>query len=254
MHSLGIARLLRNAGRPRGAHLHGLAAAGAMLTCVAAVLNVGPFAKAPKFIASPSNVDQKVDRAIPQQPVVSASVHEPEFKARTQPDYRKVAKDSSIELASISVAEVAVSSLPVGLKGEDAELQVKPPQDAPQAIDPATQPHDDRPNPELMKRATAVGVWAPNGATCSAGNFREGILPAVINNDGAWAGETACVFTNRKQTEKGWKVVAKCSDQRERWTANVTLTVNGNRLTWASKRGTQVYTRCATDVLMADAR
>jgi hypothetical protein len=225
-----------------------------MLTCVAAVLNVGPFAQSPKNIALPSNVDEKIDRPIPHQPTVSASIHEAELHVRTQPDHGKAAKDTPIELASISVTEVAESPLPVTLKEADAEMKVKPPHEAPQAVDPVTQPHEDRPNPQPMKRATAVGVWAPNGATCSAGNFREGILPAVINNDGAWAGETACVFTNRKQTEKGWKVVAKCSDQRERWTANVTLAVNGNRLTWTSKRGTQVYTRCATDVLMADAR
>ena len=48
-----------------------------------------------------------------------------------------------------------------------------------------------------------------------------------------------------------WRVVAKCSNQREQWTSNVRLTVNHNRLTWTSKRGTQIYTRCAPDVLMA---
>ena len=32
---------------PQTVHLHGLAATGAMLTCVAIALNVGPFAKTP---------------------------------------------------------------------------------------------------------------------------------------------------------------------------------------------------------------
>jgi uncharacterized membrane protein len=79
-------------------------------------------------------------------------------------------------------------------------------------------------------------------------------LPAVINMDGASAGETFCVFNNQKQIGSSWKVVANCSNAREQWTANVRLTVKGNRLTWSSKRGTQVYTRCATDVVMAEAR
>ena len=34
---------------PQTVHLHGLAATGAMLTCVAIALNVGPFAKAPDY-------------------------------------------------------------------------------------------------------------------------------------------------------------------------------------------------------------
>jgi hypothetical protein len=34
----------------------------------------------------------------------------------------------------------------------------------------------------------------------------------------------------------------------------VRLTVNGNRLTWASERGTQAYLRCEPNLRMADAR
>ena len=104
-----------------------------------------------------------------------------------------------------------------------------------------------------MKKATIVGVWAPDAGTCSARNFRERVLPAVINTDGAWAGETFCLFKNKTQTETGWKVVAECSNPRERWTANVRLTVDGNRLTWTSKRGTQVI-RDARTCWMAEAR
>lgn len=114
------------------------------------------------------------------------------------------------------------------------------------------QPDDAESDP--TKNATIVGVWAPNPGTCSARDFREGALPAIISADGAWAGETFCMFSNKKQTETGWRVVAKCSNPKERWTANVRLTVKDNRLTWTSRRGTQAYTRCAPDVLMATAR
>jgi hypothetical protein len=62
------------------------------------------------------------------------------------------------------------------------------------------------------------------------------------------------MFTNKKQMETGWTVVAKCSNPRERWTSKLRLTVNDNRLTWTSKRGTQAYTRCAPDVLLAQAK
>ena len=37
-------------------------------------------------------------------------------------------------------------------------------------------------------------------------------------------------------------MIANCSNSRERWTAQVRLSVKGDRLTWASKRGVQVYT------------
>ena len=59
------------------------------------------------------------------------------------------------------------------------------------------------------------------------------------------------MFSTKKQTDTGWDVVAKCTSPKERWTTKVRLSVKDNRLRWTSKRGTQSYTRCAPDVLMA---
>jgi len=234
-----------------------------MLTCVAVILNVGPFA-VPKMDGLLGHAAGDVARAFTEQPVGMALNSGPEFDASNQPDHpQSVVKttDASepigpgMDLASIPVVRVApVASQPVTLKAGDGEALAKPPQRDLGAVDPATQPHGDQANPDLLKKATVVGVWAPDPGTCSARNFRERVLPAVINTDGASAGETFCLFKNKTQTETGWRVVAECSNPRERWTANVRLTVDGNRLTWTSKRGTQAYTRCATDVLMAEAR
>jgi hypothetical protein len=69
-------------------------------------------------------------------------------------------------------------------------------------------------------------------------------LPAVIDGERAWAGETVCAFEKKKRTVDGWNVVASCSNGRDRWNANVRLVVNGNRLTWTSQRGSQSYVRC----------
>jgi hypothetical protein len=99
-----------------------------------------------------------------------------------------------------------------------------------------------------------VGVWSPEGGVCSARDFQRGVLPAVISADGAWAGDTFCVFRKKQQTESGWRVLAECSSPRERWTSNVRLSVSENRLVWTSQRGTETYARCAADVLMAQAR
>jgi hypothetical protein len=105
-----------------------------------------------------------------------------------------------------------------------------------------------------IENASIVGVWAPNAGTCSAREFREGTLPAIISAEGAWAGETFCLFSSKKQIDSGWSVVAKCTSPKEHWIAKVRLTVKENRLTWTSRRGTQAYSRCAPDVLMAAAR
>ena len=105
---------------------------------------------------------------------------------------------------------------------------------------PTSPDFDD--NRTAPAQATIVGVWAPDASPCTARNFREGFLPTIINTDGAWAGDTFCIFRNQKRTEKGWGVIANCSNSRERWTAQVRLSVKGDRLTWASKRGVQVYT------------
>jgi uncharacterized membrane protein len=89
-----------------------------------------------------------------------------------------------------------------------------------------------------------VGIWGADAAACSPQLNQEGLLPAVIDGERAWAGETVCAFEKKKRTVDGWNVVASCSNGRERWTANIRLVVNGNRLTWTSQRGSQSYVRC----------
>jgi hypothetical protein len=106
-------------------------------------------------------------------------------------------------------------------------------------------PRHDLPAPNSP---AIVGVWVPEPGSCSSRNLREGILPAVISTHGARAGDTSCVFKSQKQTERDWRMRASCSNPRETWTANVRLTVKGNRLIWASNRGIQTYTRCRSDV------
>lgn len=247
MDSWNTVRLLGSALVPRTVHLHGLATAGAMLTCIAIVLNVGPFAGAPgsapttmagasagKRLATeqraarslaPWDVDLQVDKPPSLEPEFAERV-----AALTQP--------SPFMFASAAPAPAR----PAWAKhADDAD-------GAPPAAEPAA---ESQPEQSDVARDAIVGVWAPG--TCSARDFRDGLLPTIINTEGAWAGETFCLFTKRRQTESGWAVVAKCSNARERWTSNVRLTVSDNRLTWTSRRGTQAYARCAPDVLMAQA-
>jgi hypothetical protein len=98
---------------------------------------------------------------------------------------------------------------------------------------------------------TFAGVWGADPSACSARNTR-GYLPTVIDADGARAGETFCRFKSKKQVEAGWDVIASCSNQHERWSSNVRLRLDGERLTWTSKRGSQSYVRCTPTVMMAE--
>jgi NAD(P)H-flavin reductase/ferredoxin len=110
------------------------------------------------------------------------------------------------------------------------------------------------PTTEDAKRLAVAGVWAPDASACSARQNRKRLIPAVITADGASAGDTFCAFKKKKPTETGMDVVADCTNANRQWTARVRLTVNGNRLVWASERGTQAYFRCEPNLRMAEIR
>jgi hypothetical protein len=253
--SWNTVRLLGSAFLPRKLHLHGLATAAAMLTCVAIMLNVGPFAnitgKARDAGTAGNRVASGKEQPNPVRPTARWDVDlhrsrsltvEPEFAARMA---------TLIQPTSFAVAFADdTPAAPQTVEHKDAsEVEGKAVPPAP--VEPVEQPaHTSSDLPSEPKDAI-IGVWAPG--SCSARDFREGLLPTVINSEGAWAGETFCLFSQRKQIDTGWAVVAKCANAQQRWTSNVRLTVSDNRLTWTSRRGTQTYMRCAPDVLMAQA-
>ena len=86
-----------------------------------------------------------------------------------------------------------------------------------------------------------AGVWATNEKACSPQLNRDGLLPALISSQGAWAGETTCSFKKSKRVGNTWTFAAVCADSRRRWRADVRMSVVGNRLTWTSQRGSQTY-------------
>jgi hypothetical protein len=96
----------------------------------------------------------------------------------------------------------------------------------------------------LVEEASFVGLWAPNANACSPRSNAAGQLPATINHEGAWAGQVSCAFRNSKRVGDVWHFSAACKGARTRWSSSVRLTVNGDRLTWASRRGVTHYVRC----------
>src|SRR5262249_11663928 len=97
---------------------------------------------------------------------------------------------------------------------------------------------------EVEQAEAFVGIWGIDASACSPRLNRKGFLPAVIDGEGAWAGDTFCAFDRKKRTTSGWEVVANCSNARDRWSANVRLIINGDQLTWTSERGSVSYLRC----------
>lgn len=224
--SLGGAKLLESTFRVRGARWHGLITAGAVMTIFVAALSFGPLAKSPK------------QEAATEPALGSGSIVRPEIGVGSEPDnsqsmeasYVSDPIGSLIDLSSISHGAASPPVKPKEAEAEPARQGLGAPVPGEQA-------------------ATIVGMWAPDGGACSVRDFRAGLLPAIINTDGARAGDTSCTFKNQKQTATDWRVVANCSSPHEQWTANVRLTVKGNRLIWKSKRGAQAYTRCAMNGL-----
>jgi hypothetical protein len=100
------------------------------------------------------------------------------------------------------------------------------------------------PRPAASPVAEYVGTWGPTPAACGSPSRRRGYLPATITADRARAGRTSCSFHDGRRTGNGWVMAADCSDRGRRWTSQVRLVVDGDRLTWTSSRGTAAYVRC----------
>jgi hypothetical protein len=109
-------------------------------------------------------------------------------------------------------------------------------------------------SPQADASLSFVGVWAPTANACSPKSNSRELLPAVINNDGAWAGDVTCRFRRIKQSGNVTVATSTCSNGRQRWTAKVRLAVVGDRLVWSSERGSQSYVRCAPRIVEATAR
>ncbi|KAB1070884.1 peptidase inhibitor family I36 protein [Methylobacterium planeticum] len=128
----------------------------------------------------------------------------------------------------------------VALAGDGAEM----PQAGPPTL---AAPQGSPASPAAMpaERADYVGVWGPTGAACGARSRRRGFLPATITPDGARAGRTVCSFHDGRRSGNAWVLAAECSDRGRRWSSQVRLLVDGDRLIWTSGKGSATYVRCA---------
>lgn len=116
------------------------------------------------------------------------------------------------------------------------------------AVAPASEtlapPEPPRPAAPVLERAAYVGVWGPNPVACGQRQRRRGFLPATITEEGAKAGRTICRFRNNRRDGAAWTMAADCSERGRRWTSQVRLLVEQDRLTWSSPKGLASYIRC----------
>jgi hypothetical protein len=214
--------------------LHRLSAVPALLICYAVVFNIGPFAKAPQ---------REVAQRSSQQSIAAAPVARPQaaLDGRLDPPQSMTDVTGGSELIGSADDNVA-RTLP-----QPVNLTANGPV-------PAIPTLDTQPPNAPAQQATIEGIWAPNASSCSLRDLRDGSLATIIDMGGARAGDTYCAFKKQQRTPTGWRVVAECSNSLERWTANVRLTVKDDHLLWTSRRGRQIYTRCAPDAVMTAAR
>lgn len=92
--------------------------------------------------------------------------------------------------------------------------------------------------------AEYVGLWGPTLEACGVQARRRGYIPATITADRARAGRTTCTFHDTRHVGGAWITAAECSDRGRHWSSQVRLTVDGDRLVWASGRGAASYVRC----------
>jgi hypothetical protein len=164
------------------------------------------------------------------------------FSDRKQPIFTRLAAISPALMALPPAEQDGISNITVA---EHTASDHPPKIDEPDLLQAVSS--DPRPF------ASFAGLWAPTANACSPKSNGRQLLPAVIDDEGAWAGEVSCKFRRIRRSGNVALITSTCSDGRQRWTAKVRLEVAGDRLKWSSERGSQNYVRCAPRIVEARA-
>jgi hypothetical protein len=92
----------------------------------------------------------------------------------------------------------------------------------------------------LSVQQTFIGAWSEEPCT-------PGSKPDIhVNSRRATSSAGGiCEFNNVRAAASGWIAGATCSNAGERWTANIRLAVNGGKLVWIGRDGSETqYFRC----------
>jgi hypothetical protein len=127
---------------------------------------------------------------------------------------------------------------------EEPEGADVPPQALEGLVSAAMEPTISSTGGVQPKPTGPYGTWAASPNACTSKMRRRGYLLTHISPRGARAGDTTCTFDRMKRRGSAFAVAASCSDGKTTWKSNVRLSVNGDRLTWASDKGATAYVRC----------
>jgi hypothetical protein len=116
------------------------------------------------------------------------------------------------------------------------------PKPLPQEQTSSSRAGTDVPGTRVNPRLDFIGSWGTDIKDCRVG--KGDLLSISANRAEAFGGKCEFIATTQ-ETISNWRVRADCSRRGERWKANIKLTLNGNRLTWSSERGTITYVRCS---------
>ena len=153
---------------------------------------------------------------------------------------RLASADGSIDIPEIRLPEPERRAAPVAGQARLMPVAVAAP--PLETVSPSAE--EKRPLAPLVERADYVGIWGPTAVACGQRQRRRGFLPATITEDGAKAGRTICRFRNNRREGSAWTMAADCSERGRRWTSQVRLVVDHDRLTWTSGKGQANYIRC----------
>jgi len=92
--------------------------------------------------------------------------------------------------------------------------------------------------PANRSEISFIGGWGVDVTECRDSPF-------TITARRAEGFGVSCEFhSSQRESSNAWRLRAECSNNTERWKANIRLTVSTSKLTWSSERGTTTYVRC----------
>ena len=84
-----------------------------------------------------------------------------------------------------------------------------------------------------------IGGWGVDVAEC-----RKSPL-TITERRAADTFGAGCEFhSTQRESSNVWRLRALCTNNSERWNANIRFMISANKLTWSSERGTTTYVRC----------
>ena len=223
-------------------------ASAALVLCFGVVLSPSPYSRITETeMDGVALADRVVARSVVAGPEIPESL-------RQEPGPTAVQSGAATPAAALTSAPV----IQLAESGDD-NTRATSGFDQPTELSRSVLKHPDVPQFEpatptviaqdAAAEAAIVGTWAANANACKS--RPTSFIPAVIDNDGARAGETFCAFKQKRPDRDGLNVVAACSNSHERWVARIRLVVDGDRLKWSSQRGSQKYVRCGPTLQVA---